>query len=63
MAIQSINPFAPSALEEKMFLGWEEAISDKELAMKTTTLRLFNLGGAVNTMEVEVAESDDLPVG
>lgn len=62
MAISIINPFAPSALEEKQFLGWEEAISDKELAMKTATLRLYNLGGAVNTMEVQVAKSDDLPV-
>lgn len=62
MAIQSINPFAPSALEEKMFLGWETAITDKELAMKTATLRLFNIWGAVNTMEVEVAVSDDMPV-
>jgi hypothetical protein len=43
MAIQSINPFAPSELEQKMFLGWESALTDKELAMKTATLRLFNL--------------------
>lgn len=63
MAIQSINPFAPAALEEKMFMGWETAISDKELAMKTATLRLYNIGAAVNTMEVEVAVSDDMPVG
>jgi hypothetical protein len=43
MAIQSINPFAPADLETEMFLGWENTISDSELAMKTATLRLYNI--------------------
>lgn len=62
MSISKINPFAPAALEEKAFLGWSDAITDKELALKTATLRMFNIGAAVNTMEVEIEKSDDLPV-
>lgn len=62
MSISTINPFAPAALEEKAFLGWSDAITDKELALKTTTLRMFNIGAAVNTMEVTIEKSDDLPV-
>ena len=63
MAIQSINPFAPADLETEMFLGWENTISDSELAMKTATLRLYNIWASVNSMEVEIEQMDDLPTG
>ena len=63
MPIQAINPFAPAELETEQFLGWEQAISTPELDMKTTTLKLFNIGAAVNSMEVEVADQDALPTG
>jgi hypothetical protein len=63
MAIQPINPFAPSALEQNMFLGWETALSDKELAMKTAVLRLYNIGAAVNSFEVEVEKQNEVAVG
>jgi hypothetical protein len=56
-----INAFAPSDLEMKKILGWEMALEDKELAMKTATWRLFNIAGAVNTMECELYEQDSLP--
>lgn len=63
MAIASINPFAPSDLEQEQFLGWEQAMTDKELAMKTATLRLFNIWPALNQMEVEVAQEDTVATG
>jgi hypothetical protein len=56
MAITKINPFAPVALEQKLFLWWEDVLTDKALALKTATLRLFNISWAVNTMEVEVEQ-------
>lgn len=56
MAIETINPFAPAELETEQFVGWEEALTDRELAMKTALLRLYNIGPAVNSMVVEVEE-------
>ena len=63
MAITKINPFAPVALEQKLFLWWEDVLTDKALALKTATLRLFNISWAVNTMEVEVEQMAELPTG
>jgi hypothetical protein len=63
MAIQPINPFAPSTLETEQFVGWEQTLSDKELDMKTAVLKLYNIGAAVNSMEVEVEEMESTPTG
>ena len=59
--IQAINPYAPAELEYEQFVGWETTISDRELAMKTATLRLFNIGAEVESMEVEVEEMEATP--
>lgn len=61
MAIQAINPFAPSDLETEQFVGWETALSDRETAMKTSLLRLFNIGAAVTSFTVEVEELEATP--
>jgi len=61
MAIQSINPFEPANLETEQFVGFETALSDKETAMKTSLLRLYNIGAAVTSMTVEVEELEATP--
>jgi hypothetical protein len=63
MGIQTINPYAPSDLETKQFLGWEYALNDKALALKTAVLRLYNIGAAVNSMKVEIETEDQTPTG
>lgn len=60
-SIETINPFAPADLETEQFVGWESALSDRELAMKTSLLRLYNLGSAVTSMVAEVEELEATP--
>lgn len=57
-----INPFAPADLEQEAFVWFEQAITDKDLANKTATLRLFNIWAAVSSMEVTVESMDEAPV-
>lgn len=58
-----INAFNPAGLEEKKLLDWEMTLEDKELALKTAVWRLYNIAGAVSTMECELAEQAGRPSG
>ena len=61
--LEIIAPQARRRLSENgLVITSAEMITDKELALKTATLRMFNIGAAVNTMEVEIEKADDLPV-
>lgn len=59
MSITTINPFAPAAFEWEQWRAWEESVTDRRLALQTATLRLFNIGAAVNSMTIKVPSEDE----
>lgn len=60
MSIEAINPFEPADKVTKNFKWWIQVLSNPELELKTATMRLFNIGAPVTSMEVTTEKMNEV---